>query len=221
MPPIPHYDLAFRFERALQPDGLRIVQTCTRAVNEAMADARRAGHDPETDPSVLLLGRHLGRVASGGDPEQLHPDDADLRRACMDRIARLCTIEMLIPLVRRGVGTDPDLIRLYKAAARERLRDLAHALGLEVTDYDIRQQACIAGIAPTIELAADTFSVLIDPCRIGAGSDLTWMKTRGRHQCWSSAQTRGDIGLLGDLTRFARTLRRDLHLATPAQSTLI
>ena len=221
MPPIPHYDLAFRFERALQPDGLRIVQTCTRAVNEAMADARRAGYDPDTDPAVLLLGRHLGRIASGGDPERIHAQDAALRRACADRIARLRSVDMLVPLVQRGVGADPDLIRLYKAAARERLRELAHALDLGAPDYDICPEAGAAGRAPAFELATDSFSVTIDPCRIGAGSELAWMQTHGRFRGWSSALTRGDIGLLGDLARFARTLRRDLHLAAPAQTTFI
>lgn len=36
MPPFTRYDLPFRFERALQPDALRVVATCTIAVNDAI-----------------------------------------------------------------------------------------------------------------------------------------------------------------------------------------
>lgn len=58
------YDLDFRYRRALQPDGLSTVLTAIRAVEDAIQDARNAGFDPERDPAVTLLARHVGRVAS-------------------------------------------------------------------------------------------------------------------------------------------------------------
>ena len=113
MPGALHLDLPFRFQRALQPDGLRVMQTCSAALNDAMGDARRAGCDPDTDPAVLLLGRHLGRVAAGECPETMHPEDETLRTACEQRIAELQSAPILVPLVQRGLDCDPDLIRLY------------------------------------------------------------------------------------------------------------
>lgn len=107
MPPIHGYDLAFRFERALQPDGLRILQTCTAALTDAIADARHAGHDPDRDPAVVLLGRHLGRIAAGCDPEAIYAEDEDLREACKARIAAIRSTSILVPLVLRGSETTP------------------------------------------------------------------------------------------------------------------
>jgi hypothetical protein len=112
MPSTLHLDLPFRFQRALQPDGLRVMQTCSAALTDALNDARRAGCDPETDPAVLLLGRHLGRVAAGECPERGHPEDDDLRKACEQRIAELHSAPILVPLIQRGLGCDPDLIRV-------------------------------------------------------------------------------------------------------------
>ena len=59
-----NYDLDFRYRRALQPEGLSTVMTAIKAVEDAIQDARNAGLDPERDPAVTLLARHVGRIAS-------------------------------------------------------------------------------------------------------------------------------------------------------------
>lgn len=154
MPPFTRYDLPFRFERALQPDALRVVATCTIAVNDAIADATNAGLDPERDPAVLLLARHLGRVAAGQEPEAMHDEDRDLRTLCRSRIAALRSADVLIPLVRRGFAHDAHLTKVYRSAARDRLRAVAHALDLEAADYDLRTRSN-QGPVPILDLQAD------------------------------------------------------------------
>ncbi len=221
MPPIPAYDLAFRFERALQPDALRVVTTCARAVNEAMDDARLAGLDPETDPAVVLLARHMGRIAAGGDPEARHLEDAVLRAACTERIQRLRSADVLVPLVRRGVGYDPHLIRVYKDAARTRLRGLAHELGFYGDTYDLRSLAGGSAVVPRFELATDRFRLQLDPDRMMPGREVTYMRAEQRQGGWTGSPTRVEIGILGDIAKFARTLCRELHLAAPAQTTAL
>ena len=76
------YDIAFRFQQALDPSALSTLPACLHALIAAIKDCRNAGNPDETDPAVLLLARHLGAVAgaTGGG-------DTALRRACLDRIA--------------------------------------------------------------------------------------------------------------------------------------
>lgn len=216
MPAIAHLDLPFRFQRALQPDGLRIMQTCSAALNDALADARRAGRDPNSDPAVLLLGRHLGRVAAGHSPEIVYPEDAELRDACEQRIIELQSAPFLVPLVQRGLGSDPELIRLYKSSAREALRYLAQTLCLDPAGYDIRLDRNFTADSPTISLFADNFGVTIDPCRLNPGREVGWVRTNGRDGPWEGRQSRGPIDLLSNMARFASTLRRECGLNQPA-----
>ena len=217
MPPTSTYDLAFRFTRALQPDAPRIVATCARAVNEAMDDARLAGLDPEADPAVLLLARHMGRVAAGGDPEARHGEDAGLRAACTARIEQLRSADVLVPLVRRGIGFDPHLIRIYKDAARSRLRILAHELGFSGDAYELRGLAVGTAAPPRFELATARFRLQIDPDRMIPGREITYMRAEQLRGGWTGSPTRTEIGVLADISRFARTLRRELHLPASEQ----
>lgn len=216
MPATLHLDLPFRFQRALQPDGLRVLQTCSAALADALNDARRAGRDPESDPAVLLLGRHLGRVAAGECPEAVHPEDDELRKACEQRIAELRSAPILVPLVQRGLGCDPDLISIYRSAAREALRYLAQTLCLDPTNYNIQQDRHFTADNPAISLFADSFCVTIDPCRINPGREIGWVRTNGRDGPWAGRQLRGPIDLISNVARFAATVRRDCHLHQPA-----
>lgn len=220
MPPFTRYDLPFRFERALQPDALRVVATCTIAVNDAIADATNAGLDPERDPAVLLLARHLGRVAAGQDPEALHDEDRDLRTLCRSRIAALRSADVLIPLVRRGFAHDAHLTKVYRSAARDRLRAVAHALDLEAADYELRTRSD-QGAVPILDLQADHFRVTIAPERLMPGREVRWLRTATRRGGWEGSATTGEIGLLADIGQFARTLRRTLHLPVAVQPVLL
>ena len=78
------YDIAFRFQQALDPSALITLPTALHALNAAIEDCRNAGRPQDSDPAVLLLARHLGAIAS-----QIERPNVDLRRACMDAIANL------------------------------------------------------------------------------------------------------------------------------------
>ncbi|MGB3472086.1 MAG: hypothetical protein WBA51_14805 [Erythrobacter sp.] len=205
-------DLPFRFQRALEPDGLSIVQTCSAALADALAEARYAGYNPETDPAVLLLGRHLGRIAAGQSADSVRPEDAALREACKIRIAELRASPMLVPLVRKGLNQNPDRIRLYQYSARDALQSLARTLCLGQADYEIRRDRHFTSDNPAITLFAEDFSVTIDPCRLNPGRELAWVRANGRAGPWAGRSQRGPIDYLSNITRFAATLRRDCNL---------
>ncbi|QNE07793.1 hypothetical protein [Croceicoccus marinus] len=141
-----------------------------------------------------------------------------LRSLCVERISRLQAADVLVPLVRRGIGFDPHLVRVYKAAARSRLRALAHGLGFHGTAYDLRSHPAGAAAPPRFELATDTFRLHLDPDRMMPGREVSYMRAEQRQGGWTSSPTRVEIGVLGDVARFARTLRRELHLSAPAQT---
>jgi hypothetical protein len=106
-----NYDLAFRYARALQPDALVTIRSASDALAEAMRDAPNAGYDVERDPAVILLGRHLGRIASGLDPAATYAGDAADREKCFAKIAELRVKPALVPLARRGVSYEPEVKR--------------------------------------------------------------------------------------------------------------
>src|SRR3546814_5743222 len=57
------YDIAFRFQQALDPSGLSTLPACLHALTTAIKDCRNAGKSDDLDPPVILLARHLGAVA--------------------------------------------------------------------------------------------------------------------------------------------------------------
>src|SRR3546814_12635525 len=57
------YDIAFRFQQALDPSGLSTLPACLHALTTAIKDCRNAGKSDDLDPAVILLARHLGAVA--------------------------------------------------------------------------------------------------------------------------------------------------------------
>ncbi|MET3436041.1 hypothetical protein [Sphingomonas sp. 1185] len=77
-------DTLYRHQQALDPSALRIVTAGAHALAAAIEDCRAAGHDPENDPAVILLARHLGRIACA-----VSTDDATLKHHCAHEIARI------------------------------------------------------------------------------------------------------------------------------------
>ena len=101
------YDIAFRFQQALDPSALITLPTALHALNAAIADCRNAGRPHESDPAVILLARHLGDIAS-----HIERPNVELRRACMDAIADLRRKPALIALAHKGVAYDLSLIHI-------------------------------------------------------------------------------------------------------------
>lgn len=75
-------DTLYRHQQALDPSALTIIAGAVHGVAAAVADCHAAALDPETDAAVILLARHLGRMA-----EAMAGSDDALRRACAERIA--------------------------------------------------------------------------------------------------------------------------------------
>ena len=123
-------DIDYRYRRALQPDGLSTYETALRAVNDAIADVKLAGRDVATCPAVLLLTRHLARIAEG--VATLDPvADRALRDQCIARLAELKNSPAIVALVRRGVDYKTEELRHYRREGSRTLRLIAGQLGLD------------------------------------------------------------------------------------------
>lgn len=215
----PNYDIDFRFRRALNPEGLSTIQTCTAAIGEAVIDARNAGLNPEEDAGVLLLSRHLGRIAGGQNPDTRVPEDDGLRDRCFAHLAALLRAPTIVVLVRRGLTEDPVARTRFIAEAKSCLLALACAIGLSEAEFTVSRSTS----ACCIELSAADFNVRIDGLAEG-GREVAAMSGRAHHYRWSGATFNHDIGVLLDIPRFARTLRRELRLSaptTPRQAALV
>lgn len=160
-----NYDLDFRYRRALQPDGLRTIQHATTAVADAITDARNAGVNPDNDPAIVLLARHLGRLAQGLDPETLHDEDTFLRRQCLNRIAELKAKPALLAIARRGVDYDPQSKTAFHNEAKRALRALANHLGLAPDSYNLRSNKAGPAVSGEVTLHTET---LLRPGLAGA-----------------------------------------------------
>lgn len=207
-----NYDLAFRFARALQPEALTTIQNACTALADAMKDARNAGCEIERDPAVILLGRHLGRVASGLDPTQSYPADGPMRQACFDRMAELRAKPALVPLARRGVGYDPKAKRAFHREARAALVAFARQLGLVPGDYDLRVNAGGIAVSGEVTLHTETFYIQISCGVMGPGREILYRRCQGRSDYCGDRNHFADIALAVDAARFAATLQRALHL---------
>jgi hypothetical protein len=206
------YDLCFRYRRALQPDGLRTIQTALRAANEAANDARLAGIDPETDPATVLLSRHLGRIAAGADPEQTYDEDAFLRRKCLAKIDELKSRPAFIALARRGVSYDPEAKRAFHLDTKRALRAFAQFLGLESQEYDLRSNQAGPAISGEITLHADQLYIQVSIGLMGPGREIMFRRCNSRADYCGHRNGFADIAALADHPKLANIIRRETGL---------
>ncbi len=216
-----NYDVAFRYRRALQPDGLRTIQTATRAVAEAAQDARNAGIDPEHDPATVLLARHLGRIANGGDPEEIHPGDAPLRRKCLAKIDELKSKPILVALARRGFAYDPEAKRAFHAEAKRALLAFAQHIGLAPDEYDLRSNPAGPAVSGEIIFHSDTLYIQIAMSSMGQGREILFRRCNGRSDYCGHRNAFCDIVAITDHTRFASLIRRETGLTFASRQTTL
>ncbi|MDQ4422131.1 hypothetical protein OOT33_17100 [Sphingobium sp. DEHP117] len=216
------YDLAFRFRRALQPDGLATIPTATQAVVDALQDARNAGIDPERDPAILLLARHLGRIAMGQACDATFPEDRELRLQCFARIDELRGKPALIALARRGVAYDLEAKRAFHRESRAALQMAARQLGFLPDDYDLRNTMAGPAVSGEITLHADTLYIQVSISVMGQGREVLFRQCRGRRDYVGDRNQFCDIAVLADPVKFAARVRRDTGLAfEPRQAELV
>ncbi len=210
-------DIDYRYRRALQPDGLTTFETALMAVNEAVADVRLAGRDVTTCPAVLLLTRHLQRIADG-KPGTSDEDDRELRDQCMVRLGELKHQPAIISLIRRGLDYRPEELRHYQREGHRTLRQIAVGMGLDHTRYRISYRTSESSLAGEHVLEAHGVYLRISPERFGEPG-VAW-----RNPFWKppgAVMRKASIEVLADLPALAKRIARDLGLSPPAQERLI
>jgi hypothetical protein len=205
------YDIAFRFQQALDPSAFATLPAALHALTTAIEDCRNAGLPHDGDPAVLLLARHLGTVAAGmGRP------DGELRRACMDAIAELRREPALIALAHKGVAQADHAQKLFHADGRKAMRRLAEALGLSEDQYDLRPNKAGPAVSGEITLHGHEAYVQLSIGRMGPGNEVMFRRVTGREDYHGDRNHWASVQELVQPERFAERIRRELHLAAPA-----
>lgn len=204
------YDLEFRFHRALQPESLTTISTCLHAVSEAARDAQNAGINPNDDPAVQLLSRHLGRLA-GNPAKAVNADDLDLRQRCLAKIAELKDRPAIAALAVKGIDHLPLELKAYRGEGARTLRQIAAEIGFARTDYHLRYTTSNPSMAGEHELDAPSLHIRLNVERLGMpvlayrNPKLTGKDGRMHHEHASA---------LLDIPRLSRRIAHRLHLAS-------
>ncbi|WP_328276164.1 hypothetical protein [Sphingobium sp.] len=202
------YDLAFRYNQALDPSALITIGTTLHAIQAAITDCRNAGIELETDPAVILLVRHLSQVCAD------RPADAELRRECMSRIATLKNRPVLKTLALRGVAYDEPAKRLFHSEGRSALRRLAEALGLEDDSFDIRSNKAGPAVSGEVTLHGETLWVQLSLGPFGPDREVCFRRVRDRQDHIGERNNWASVRELVEPDRFATRVRRELKLPT-------
>ncbi|MGB3470070.1 MAG: hypothetical protein WBA51_04540 [Erythrobacter sp.] len=210
-------DIDYRYRRALQPDGLTTFENALRALNEAVDDVRLAGRQVANCPAVLLLTRHLQRIADGR-PTECEADDQALRSQCIERLAELKHRPAIIALVKRGIDYRPEELRHYRREGTRALRQIAAGIGLEHANYRISYYTSQEQLAGEHVLEAEGIYVRISPERFGEPG-LAW-----RNPFWKppgAVMRKAPITALADIPALTARIAHELKIAPPAQPGLI
>lgn len=210
-------DIDYRYRRALQPDGLTTFENALKAVNEAVADVRLAGRDVASCPAVLLLTRHLQRIAEGRSAAY-EDEDRELRDQCMARLGELKHQPAIIALIRRGLDYRPEELRHYQREGHRTLRQIAVGMGLEHARYRISYHTRERSLAGEHVLEAPGVYLRISPERFGEPG-VAW-----RNPFWKppgAVMRKAPIGVLADIPSLAKRIARELGLSPPTQERLI
>lgn len=100
-------DTLYRHQQALDPSALTIIAGAAHAVSAAIADCHAAGLNPDIDAAVILLARHLGRIAA-----VVPLGDEALRRCCVDAIATIRGDRFVPPNARVSELPAPDALQI-------------------------------------------------------------------------------------------------------------
>lgn len=209
------YDVPFRHHQALDPSALTNILAAVGAITSAIDDCRNAGCDPNADPAIILLSRHLASVA-GGAPE------AALRTACERRAEELRRFPALLSLSIRGVDHDAAAKSRFHSDGRKAMRALANALGLETDSYEVASIPGDISVSGDVILRSDDLEVSLAIGPLHEDHEVRYFARRGpaaRHPLRFAA--------LRDLLkpeRFATRLRRELCLSAeraPARQSLL
>ena len=114
-----NYDIAFRFNQALDTSALTTIDGALHGVTAAVEDCRCAGKRANHDPAMLLLLRHLGGIAAATGA-----DDTALRGACFDIVRDLRRHPVMTTPALRGVVYEAEGKILVHREGRRALKAL-------------------------------------------------------------------------------------------------
>lgn len=204
------YDIAHRFQQAVDPSGLTTLPACLHALTAAIKDCRNAGKSDEADPAVILLARHVGIIAG-----MMGGETSALRRACMDQIADLRGKPTLVVLAHKGVAYDELAKRQFHADGRKALKRLADALSLPEGSYDLRSNKAGIAVSGEVTLHGEEIYVQLSIGCMGRGREIMFRRVTGRKDHCGDRNHWADISELMTPDRFAARIRRDLHIPEP------
>lgn len=204
------YDVAFRHQQALDPSALTTIEATLHAITRAIDDCRNAGKLAATDAGVILLARHLCTVTAD------QPNEAVLRRRCMNSVADLRRHPALATLAIRGVAYDAAAKDLFHSDGRKALRRLADALGLADGSFDIRSNRSGISNSGEITLHGEDIWVQLGLGALGPGHAVMYRRVRGRHDHIGDTNRFAGVTDLLAPDRLAAQIRRDLRLEPAA-----
>ncbi|MDX3911148.1 MAG: hypothetical protein QHC67_15215 [Sphingobium sp.] len=200
------YDIALRYQQALDPSALVTIGTTLHAIKAAITDCQNAGKNLETDPAITLLVRHFAAVCAE------RPSDAQLRRDCMEEIARLRRQSPLKTLAYRGVAYDEAAKRLFHTEGRAAMRRLADALELAEGSFDIRSNKAGPAVSGEVTLHGEDLWVQLSLGPYGPDRELCYRSVQGRSDHIGGRNHWAPVRDLLAPERFAARLVRDLRL---------
>ena len=201
------FDVPFRHHQAMDAASLPTITVTLQAMTRALADCRNAGVDPDSDPAMVLLARHMAIISTNRAPRSV------LLHACKRRIDALRRFPTLLSLAIRGVGYDQVAKERFHMDARAELEKLATALGLIDGSYTVISSQGSTAESGYVILAAADLAVVV---RVGGryeGREVAYRSVvEGLHQ----ANRYAGMAELLNTARFAERLTRELDLTAPA-----
>lgn len=201
------YDVAFRFQQALDPFALTTLASRLNVLVQAIDECQRIRTDPERDPAVLLLACHLGSLAAENGPPQ-----SDLRRACIEAAGAIERTPLLVTLARRGVGYDSDAKAAFHSEGRKAMTRLATALGLQRGRFQVRSNMAGIAVSGEIILHTDDFYIQLELSCMGPGSEVMFRSCVDRKDYVGGRNHFASIQELIEPVRLAERIRRELNL---------
>lgn len=203
------YDVPYRHQQAVDPAALTTIAITLQAMTKALDDCRNAGVDPNTDPAMVLLARHMATVSTNRAPRSV------LRHACDKRRHSLKRYPALLALSIRGVEYDQAAKERFHEDATAAMQDLALALTLGEGSYTITSTRGDVSESGYVLLAAAEVAVIVRVGRRFEGREVSY-----RAIVAGAEQTNRNASMADLLkpARFADRLMRELRLRSTPDS---
>ena len=196
-----NFDTTHRHAQALDPSALTTIRTTLHAIEQGIIDCRNAGVDPDTDPAIVLLARHLAVASSNC------ATDTVLQAACRRQLDDIARFPALLTFAISGVAYDAAAKDRFHKDGSKALRLLARALNLQHGTYVVSSWTGDASQSGAVTLVGEGLSVTLRVGGLHEGREIAYRAiTDGMEQPPRFATMRA----LLDPSRFAARLHREL-----------